>query len=127
MDEAKYLYLRLRSPSLDLEEFKRILGDEFQACFGEKIRIKDDEIILAFYRDDDGTFFAALCYNFDGRVWLIDFNKKVRKVSYRWVDDHRQGMHFQARLKGVQTLYYGTDGKILFMEKRNDKHFLALA
>ena len=55
-------YLR-RGRSLKLEEFKKILGAEVRRELGKEVEISEEDILLDFYKDDEGRIFPALSYN----------------------------------------------------------------
>lgn len=75
-------YLR-RGRSLKLEEFKKILGDEFRRELGKEVEIREEDILLDFYKDDEGRIFPALSYNYDSSLWLVGFDRKVQRRNYR--------------------------------------------
>ena len=111
-------YLR-RGRSLKLEEFKKILGDEFRRELGKEVEISEEDILLDFYKDDEGRIFPALSYNYDSSLWLVGFDRKVQRKSYRWVDEHRQRVF-------VQSIPFGGSGKVLLKGKRGGKAFVSL-
>ncbi len=118
-------YLR-RGRSLKLEEFKKILGDEFRRELGKEVEISEEDILLDFYKDDEGRIFPALSYNYDSSLWLVGFDRKVQRKSYRWVDEHRQRVFVQSRLNEKQIIPFGGSGKVLLKGKRGGKAFVSL-
>lgn len=111
---------------MKLEEFKKILGDEFRRELGKKVEIREEDILLDFYKDDEGRIFPALSYNYDSSLWLVGFDRKVQRRNYRWVDEHRQRVFVQSRLNEKQIIPFGGSGKVLLRGKRGGKAFVSL-
>lgn len=98
----------------------------FAGELGKEVEISEEDILLDFYKDDEGRIFPALSYNYDSSLWLVGFDRKVQRKSYRWVDEHRQRVFVQSRLNEKQIIPFGGSGKVLLKGKRGGKAFVSL-
>ena len=88
-------YLR-RGRSLKLEEFKKILGDEFRRELGKEVEIREEDILLDFYKDDEGRIFPALSYNYDSSLCWSGLTERCSEETTAGWTNIVKGFSFRA-------------------------------